>query len=265
MTESNPTEPSSSQSSDRGDREEEVNGPDDQSNEGRFEPRSVVVPVQKYNVSFNMYKKAWKQKAAGNLAGHGRFNDVEELDVVSVHQEPLDSDLRQPNVSELFLPPNMDASEVMTAHMRYPAQVHRIEAMRPLPRGRTISREPPMVFGEPAPFNQKLNDPELSNELSRRSLTNPSIITKQKLLSNQQVTGHGDVMLTHSSDLKRNENSDSTQASVRENPQPLFVPRFVALDPKQKLDPEIRKGSSSARSAEDLPGADSNPKPYTVR
>ena len=286
VSESNPTEPSSSQSSEREDHADDIGmeTPVSTHEIGKFEPRSVVVPLQKYNVSFNSMKKSWKQKTGGNLAVLGRPQDVEELDFASMNQENQEEDSSQhrpSNVADLVLPPNMDVAEVMTAHMRYPAQVHRIEAMRPLPRGRTISRGPPMIFGEPVPFIQKSQDfsAEPPNGITRfeKSHTNPSIFSKSKPAANQKPTSHDDVTVfenengvkteVHNTEAVTNlTNLNLKQSSPRVNPQPLFVPRFVALPPQRNGNQEEgERGNLTNRTTGEQPNEDTKSHSFTVR
>ena len=289
MSESNPTEPSSSQSSEGGDRVDEVSFeiPVSSQEVGKFEPRSVVVPLQKYNLSFNSYKKSLKHKSGSNPLMQSRSQDVEEIDLEFVGRENVEVDLaqvRHQNMSELVLPPNMDVAEVMTAHMRYPAQVHRVEAMRPLPRGRTISRGPPMIFGEPAPFNQKSMEAsaEPPNGITKfeKSYSNPALHSKSnKSVANQKLSSHEDVITerqcaneTDANFIQKDDDSTgmasniAKQNSPRVNSQQLFVPRFVALPP-QRGENSVReeKGNFTDRTCNDQQDIDENPPPFTVR
>ena len=284
VSESNPTEPSSSQSSERGADEAEAMAT--VQNPNKFEPRSVVVPLQKYNVSFNTYKKNWKNKSNGT-AVH-RPQEVEELDLVSADQENLEEDLSaqlRPNVSDLILPPNMDVTEVMTAHMRYPGQVHRVEAMRPLPRGRTISRGPPMVFGEPAPFTQKSLDISTTEPLNgtihriEAPSTNSALFVNHKPVAHHPKRVDRNDVIT-SENIKVSSQKDASyihlngensitglnQSSPIVNPQPLFVPRFVALPPQRGANQDDGiKDNLTDRDNIELTSQDAKSHPFTVR
>ena len=250
------------------------------------EPRSVVAPAQKYNGSFDLHRKSWKQKLNEESTAL-RSHQTDELETMSIHLGVSDTDsqfcqTRPPNVSELVLPPDMDAAEVMTAYMRYPAQVHRIEAMRPLPRGRTISRGPPMVFGEPAPFNMKAKEVNLTEEPAKltqrleKSLTDPSLFAKHNTISFDDDQATQDDVIFISRDIARSSETLSsknldvtgmTQKNFKSDSQPLFVPRFVALPPQRSSrgDEEVNERGNLTGRLTDETLQDSNQLPFTVR
>ncbi|XP_076800920.1 uncharacterized protein LOC143445595 isoform X1 [Clavelina lepadiformis] len=303
-----PTEPLSSHSSERLSDDEKLDMDDNDvvyqdgnspAGGERFEPRSVVVPLQKYNLAFKMYKKPWNQKPNLTSAIQRRPPPVVKYQDVPVptskEQEvvgELDSTICHPNVSELFLPPSMDEAEVMTAHMRYPGQVHRVEAMRPLPRGRTISRGPPMVFGEPVVMNQKplengqgfLPQQLPSNGNLEKSLVRSTSFQGHKRSNQLQVRHHqvsaenfkhqsgeeGEATETKSFQTNFSTGGDHVKltGTNSENNQ-FFMPRFEAIAPPRgshtsEENDASAKGNLTDRTSKRI-DHEPSPQPFTVR
>lgn len=276
------TEPSSSASSERvsGSGEEEAIALEGErqaeAETERLEPRSVVVPMQKYSMSLKSMKKPRSQKPVFTALhtrpiAPGISTDriaSDEPGMQSQSPPPVAKDRPYPSiVSELVLPPNMDLSDVMTAHMRYPVQVHRIEAMKPLPKKRTISRGPPMVFGEPVVINPKQSDapaPTLGPDRRsfvrsasfshaerseaepvvvqrRREMTLDPIITDRDFLprGNYKAQLRSDARTEAAQVVKRSEPNLAAQErreerSPADDGRSTFPPRFVAVAPPRK-------------------------------
>nr|CAB3263164.1 uncharacterized protein LOC104265751 [Phallusia mammillata] len=268
------TEPSSSQSSDCAippDESKQVDQSEALTAEGeKFEPRSVVVPIQKYNMSLKSLKKPWHQKTA--FTAFSAKSDVDyEHHSGSPHDSTSSKDQLHTTVSELVLPPNMDLTDVMTAHMRYPVQVHRVEAMKPLPRGRTISRGPPMVFGEPVVMAQKAQDgapPPVAAPPStgshKRRVDPPSFVRaatfahfkdsqpdlfienrRERTLDPEVTVSQPEAEDTYERQLIAEQkavrkvdtsvpNEDNNTSLLQSDDRPRFVPRFVAVAPNRK-------------------------------